>query len=43
MTEAEGAIDRVVRGLRDLGAHVSFGKRNDGTVWVELQVPTKAG
>jgi DNA-binding response OmpR family regulator len=40
MTETEGAIDRVVRSLRDLGAEVSFGKRNDGTVWVELRVPT---
>ncbi len=39
MTEAEGAIDRVVRSLRELGAEVSFGKRNDGTVWVELRVP----
>jgi len=43
MTEPEGAIDRVVRGLRELGGQVSFGKRPDGTVWVELHVPASPG
>lgn len=40
MTDAEGAIDRIVRNLRDLGAQVGFGRRSDGTVWVELHVPS---